>query len=287
MTGPLRAETLPLPTRLGNISVSLNRTEFLFPLFSVQPLGNLTAITLQVPHNLSFRFEDVRQRILVVHEGDKSSDPVFLQTMTNSIHVIRTCDSIFIPQAASCQPVVTHADGRLVTQFSPASPGEVLVAYALGLGDTVPSAVTGAAAQAAQLRTPVELHFDFTPNAPATDTRRLTGTTISPLYAGLVAGAVGLYQINFRVPDVPRQLTRCGGSVLSNLTVSMGQSPTPNALGDPGSFTGVGICVQPAEQLNDEMSGDSRKGDGERLYFKKDSFPQLRIEKQSSKKKLE
>jgi uncharacterized protein (TIGR03437 family) len=284
LTEPLRAEATPLPTRLGNISVSLNRSDVFLPLISIQPLGNIAAITLQIPYNLSFRAEDIRQRFLIVHEGDKASDPVFLETMTNRIHIVSTCDAIFITRADSCQPVITHGDGRLVSQRDPARAGEALIAYALGLGDTNPSASTGVpAAQPAQPRTPVELSFDFTPNAPPVDVRRLMGATVRPLYVGLVPGLIGLYQINFTVPDIPRQVARCGGSTLSNLTVSMGQLPVPNALGSPGSFTGAGICVQPSENMAVEMIDRREENSFEELFFSVDDYLRLKIEKQANR----
>jgi uncharacterized protein (TIGR03437 family) len=58
-----------------------------------------------------------------------------------------------------------------------------------------------------------------------------------PLYSGLVPGYVGLYQINFIVPQPPAGILSCSGTVQSNLTVSVGGQT---------SFEGAGICVTPA-----------------------------------------
>ena len=56
-----------------------------------------------------------------------------------------------------------------------------------------------------------------------------------PLYAGLVAGFAGLYQINFQLPDAKPPIT-CAPSagISSNLTVTVSS---------PWSFDGVGICL--------------------------------------------
>ena len=52
-----------------------------------------------------------------------------------------TAPSLF--QSAPGTILATHADGSLITQSSPASPGEVVVIYAVGLGHTVPDTYLG------------------------------------------------------------------------------------------------------------------------------------------------
>jgi hypothetical protein len=51
-----------------------------------------------------------------------------------------------------------------------------------------------------------------------------------------VQGYIGLYQINFVVPQPPAGIEACSGAVYSNLTVSVGGL---------FSFDGAGICVTP------------------------------------------
>jgi uncharacterized protein (TIGR03437 family) len=68
----------------------------------------------------------------------------------------------------------------------------------------------------------------------------LQSTTGADQVAALTSGFVGLYQVNFVVPELPAgYLWRCG-MVNSNLTVSIGRKT---------SFDGAGICVVlPGEQ---------------------------------------
>ena len=148
--------------------------------------------------------------------------------------------------------MVTHIDGSMVTQGNPAQGGEVLVAYAVGLGLTTPAVATG---QAAATATPTYetfvLDFNFRPNALATRPVPLCSCPASapncplpcpvlpiPLYSGLTPGFVGLYQINFIMPPPPEGTQACSGTVQSNLTVSVGGQY---------SFDGAGICVAPPE----------------------------------------
>jgi uncharacterized protein (TIGR03437 family) len=59
-----------------------------------------------------------------------------------------------------------------------------------------------------------------------------------PLYSALTPGFVGLYQINFTLPQPPVGTQACSGTVHSNLTVSVGGQT---------SFDGAGICVAPPQ----------------------------------------
>jgi uncharacterized protein (TIGR03437 family) len=80
--------------------------------------------------------------------------------------------------------IAEHADGTLVNNASPASPGEEIILYAEGLGSVNPSAIPGSAVQVGALvKTPkVEIG----------------GLWAVVAFAGLVSP--GLYQVNFVVP---------------------------------------------------------------------------------------
>lgn len=145
-----------------------------------------------------------------------------------------------------CAPLVTHADGSLVSAISPANAGEALTAWVFGLGSTTPAAATGQIARAAPAAEQFYLDFNYSINALAT--KPFTGdpdrVPLKPAYAGLAPGYVGLYQVNFTVPEGPANgIGRCatpgsyapGTNVIqSNLTVS---------IGGQFSFDGAGICV--------------------------------------------
>ena len=89
--------------------------------------------------------------------------------------------------------IATRADGSVITPANPAKPGEVVVLYATGLGRTVPDAGYG------------EVPTTAAPIARQGDLKiTLGGTAVDPrqiIYAGVVPGFGGLYQINLRLPD--------------------------------------------------------------------------------------
>jgi uncharacterized protein (TIGR03437 family) len=89
--------------------------------------------------------------------------------------------------------IAVRLNGALVSRESPASPGDVLILYATGLGETVPPPRAGEIAQAAAplaATAGFELHFDGNRVAPG-----------DVLYVGLAPGFAGLYQINVRLPQ--------------------------------------------------------------------------------------
>jgi uncharacterized protein (TIGR03437 family) len=81
----------------------------------------------------------------------------------------------------------THANGTLVGKAAPAAPGETIVIYGTGLGATTPALVPGVLpSDAFPLATPPQVTIGGDP------------ATVS--FAGVVAGAAGVYQINVQVP---------------------------------------------------------------------------------------
>jgi len=259
LTRPVRADRLPLPTTLTGISVSMQQLygppgDIPLPLFSVERFetcvppstecGKFTAVTVEIPVELApnipltGRPPNIAQ--LVVSENGVRGGAASLNPMTDSINVLRSCGTLgaFSPDCNAS--IVTHADGSLVTASNPAKSGEVLVMYALGLGLTNPIVKSGEPTPVPAPITSALIGFDLRPNAPPMRPRPrvpMGGPIPQPglLFVGLVPGLVGLYQINFLVPNVPSQTPRCEGEVRSNLTVSIGKDR---------SFDGAGICVE-------------------------------------------
>lgn len=251
----------------GNVQGDISATvQGLFaPVLEVRPGSNcaaaticsgLTAITIQIPYELNSGcgFPPVCNAIaltqLVVTSNGVAGPPIDLMPLPDQVHMLTGCDTV-VPGATGtapfnslpCAPLVTHANGSLVTAGNPAQGGELVVAYAVGLGATTPAIATGQAASAA---TPASetfyLDFNFRPNAlpakPMQPTLSFGPTYPIPLYAGLVPGYAGLYQINFVVVPPPVGVQPCSGQVQSNLTVSVGGL---------ASFDGVGLCVTPSQ----------------------------------------
>jgi uncharacterized protein (TIGR03437 family) len=242
----------------GNISATIQNQAA--PVLEVRPgpacesapCSSVTGVTIQVPYgivtgcsvSLVVCPDVIALTQLVVTVGGVAGAAFDLNPLPDRVHMLTACDTV-LPSGSGiapdsglpCAPLVTHADGSLVTPASPAQGGEELVAYAVGLGVTTPAVATGEAATGA---TPtVEtfyLDFNFRPNALATLPLQLAPlpTSAFPLYAGLAPGYAGLYQINFVVLQPPAGLPACSSTVQSNLTVSVGGQT---------SFDGAGICV--------------------------------------------
>ncbi len=93
-------------------------------------------------------------------------------------------------------PIITHADGSLVTPDAPARPAEVLIVYATGLGQLDNAPRTGEPSPASPLAT-----------LQATPSVIVSGQEANVLFAGLTPGLVGLAQINIQLSsDLPTSL---------------------------------------------------------------------------------
>jgi len=268
---PVLANTLPLPTQLAGISISFTQTDspqgpLSVPLLAVFPLescglsesppcSKLTGITLQIPFELSTgtsvpQFPPNRAQLTVLENGT-SATRIELTPQTDHIHILRIGDTITTPGTANTNPsrlspVVTHADGTLVSETSPARVGETLVLYAAGLGRTFPVVETGKPSPAPAPTASALLDLNYQPGAgpsrpepgfvlpvatPTAQAAEGFRHSVEPVFAGLTPGFVGLYQVNFVVPPAPSWLT----STACVLTVSVGGI---------NSFDGVPLCVE-------------------------------------------
>ncbi|MGD1098163.1 MAG: hypothetical protein ABSB35_40015 [Bryobacteraceae bacterium] len=211
---------------LGNLQgdISASVSSLPAPVLEVRPASScsssalcsfLTAITVQIPYEFepSCYFTNPACEVelladLIVTVNGVAGAPIDLTPAADHVHILTGCDTAVPGGSGSklsngfpCAPLVTHADGSMVMQGSPAQGGEEVVAYAVGLGLTTPAVKTGQAATAA---TPTNetfyLDFNFRPNSLATKPILPAGfgpTLPIPLYTGLVPGYAGLYQINF------------------------------------------------------------------------------------------
>jgi uncharacterized protein (TIGR03437 family) len=85
---------------------------------------------------------------------------------------------------------ITHADGSLVSDTSPAAANETVVVYATGLGPVSGAMVTGNPASTTSLQ----------PTSPNQATANIGGINAPVSFSGLTPGFVGLCQINVQVP---------------------------------------------------------------------------------------
>jgi uncharacterized protein (TIGR03437 family) len=271
LSGPVTATSLPLPTSLAGISVTLRQLpppqEVAVPILAVRPFsscakslppgigpcGNYVVITIQMPFELGPTSNtNIYSAYLNVSENGIAGPEIEVNQMLDQVHVLYGCD-VQLQPSCSGNSQVAHADGTLVTNLKPAKPGEELVLYAYGLGTTSPAAATGQAAPASAPRPIFEttINFDHRPNAPPSRPiwppeckNSSTCPALEPVFSGLVPGYVGLYQVNFKVPLLTPGVPACGSNIapggyvgstlVSNLTVSV--------VG-VGSLDGAGICV--------------------------------------------
>jgi hypothetical protein len=253
--GFVKADGFPLPFTLGGFSATIHQTAknvlFKVPLLLVKqtnvctatasgpppPDCFITSLTVQIPYALGVHnplvaspIDDVGTTELVVSENGAASKSFALGPSFSQIHVLTNCDGGPVNSYGGlpCSWLVTHADGSLVSFSSPAKVGETVVAYAVGFGAPGSQAQDGVPSPAG-VSLPVDsykLTFSYTaivfPPPASAEPAIPTPLPQKPLYVGLVAGFVGLYQVNFVVPSPPILTMRCdGGGVFTNMAVTI------------------------------------------------------------------
>jgi uncharacterized protein (TIGR03437 family) len=171
--GPVTPKDFPFPTLVNGTTVLVGGVEA--PLFYVSP----TQINALIPAELAPAQE---YSILVAANGGYTLPETLVTT------AVRPGVLAFFPN----KPIIAqHADYSLITDASPAKPGENFTMYLLGMGDTDPKVATNAPA-------PSTPPFALVTTQPEV---RINGAAAPVSYAGLTPGTVGLYQINTKVPD--------------------------------------------------------------------------------------
>ena len=258
-TARVAAQTLPLPRSLEGFSVSLRQTYLGLqgidvPILAVEPVrnacsilsaavrcGSYTALTVQVPGELVPNIPialGIPPNVadFIVSVDGTESEPIRLNPVPDAVHILNACDLVISGPRGSCNPLIAHADGRPVTAQNPVISGEVVTMYAVGLGTTNPPVQTGAAAAQPISMGPLGLVRIEIEQRPPTNSEPLVDVRESTaIYAGLVQGYVGLYQINFRIPPIPPSTPSCDAARFSNLLVRYKLS----------SESSVGICARP------------------------------------------
>lgn len=212
LTQPVFAGTGKLPTSLAGISVTIaQETNLPAPILVVSPAPRcpncpvMTAITIQVPYELYQPPAGggiVQSVDLFVTENGVAGNWTIVLPWPDQIHILRAHDTVFggsVPTNDAGPWELTHADGTLVSNANPATVGEELIAYAVGLGATNPAVPTGQPATqptptAATFRLGFDFRADASPSAPPFP------AVATPVFTGLTPGYPGLYQINFVVP---------------------------------------------------------------------------------------
>ncbi len=167
------ADKIPLPTTLGGTQVKFNGVAA--PLFFTSGLQ----INVQVPAAL-LGATSARMEVVGPNGSDVSTVPLSLAAVSPGIFSF-TSDG-------KGPGAILHADSfAAVTSDNPARPGEIVLIFATGLGQTNPPLREGEAVSSA---TPI------TGSAIVT----IGGQRAAVQYAGLAPGFAGLYQVNAVVP---------------------------------------------------------------------------------------
>jgi len=197
-SGQTSATAFPLPVSVAGTSVIIGGIAS--PLFYVAP-GQINA---QIP----FELASGNQYQVIVNANGALSTPVSIQVNTVAPGVLGF---------ASGELVAQRPDGSLVSDASPAKPGDVLVLYLAGMGLTDNPAVTTGAGAPGLSPGDTLAH----PQVPPTLT--MDGSPVHITFAGLTPGLVGLYQVDFQVPagaaDGERQLVLYQSGTAANQTL--------------------------------------------------------------------
>jgi uncharacterized protein (TIGR03437 family) len=200
-SGTTNAQSLPLPTNLGNVTVTINGVNA--PLFYVSP----TQITAMVPYSIS----GANYATVSVSNNGTASNSV-------TMYVRKSSPGVFsLAQSGMGQAAAEHGDYSVISSSNPAHTGETVTIYVGGLGAVNPAVQSGAAAPS---------------NPPSSVTGGVlvtfNGITANPpAFAGLTPTAAGLYQINVAIPAglkagdaVVNVLTAEGSTAAATLSVA-------------------------------------------------------------------
>jgi uncharacterized protein (TIGR03437 family) len=165
LSAPASASGFPLPTRLGGANVRVNGVPA--PLF----YSSFGQIAFQMPSGTA-----IGTALVQVERGGQAGNTV----------------SVDVAERAPRVVAVTDLSYNLRDVDHPARAGDTLILWAIGLGPTIPAVADGAPAPAS-------------PSAvvtvtPTVEFFRGSTRSVTPSFAGLSAGAAGLYQVMVTVP---------------------------------------------------------------------------------------
>jgi uncharacterized protein (TIGR03437 family) len=200
--GVLGDSGVPLPPQLGSTSVVLSGR--ILPLLYVSP----NQVNVAIPYDVQV---DSAQQ-LVVLRGNALSVPVPLAVFDSEPAILS------VPGNGSGQGLIFNAiTGVLADMNAPATAGDVLVIYTLGLGAVNPTIDIENGAPLSPLSMTV-----------ANITVTIGGVPASVVFSGLTPQYVGLYQVNLVVPSgiapgsqVPVTLSVAGKSLQGNVYMAI------------------------------------------------------------------
>jgi uncharacterized protein (TIGR03437 family) len=175
---PELAQSLPLPTTLGGVQVSIDGV--LAPIDYVSP----NQINVLVPYGAAGN----QYAVFQVSNNGAVSNAVTVYQSPTAPGVFTSTNGGFAPGVGPAAAL--HADFSAVTKSNPAKIGETLQLFVTGLGAVTPAVADGAAAPSSPLSL-VDADVGI----------QVDGISASVTFKGLTPGYAGLYQVNFVMPD--------------------------------------------------------------------------------------
>ncbi|MBV8818597.1 MAG: hypothetical protein JO022_09595, partial [Acidobacteriaceae bacterium] len=189
----------------GAVPVSLDGVSVVLTLFGAPRMAYVgyvspTQVNFLLPTDLA-----VASTTVAVRNAAGTSTPVPLSTQA-------TAPQLFVSNGSAVAAI--HADGTAISSSSPAAPGETISIFGSGMGPTTPAQIPGQLPDS---------------SAPCTTTPQVTigGAAATVASGGVVAGSVGLYQINVKVPanapngDLPLMVQIGTATSASNAVISV------------------------------------------------------------------
>jgi uncharacterized protein (TIGR03437 family) len=196
----MATKEMPLPTALGESCLTVNGIPV--PMLFVSP----NQINGQLPFNVD------GSATMTLHTPGGVSDNFYLSILPAAPSIFRSGTA---GPTTGLATVVRADNNELVTPTNPIHPNDTVVIYATGLGRTSPAIDSGQPAPS-----------DPLPYAIISPTVTLGGVSLAVLYAGLVPGEVGVYQINAAIPggvpqgmDIPLVINQGGSSTSLSVRV--------------------------------------------------------------------
>ncbi len=188
INGVIAADHYPLPLELAGVRVTIGETRA--PLFAVVELGGYQQINLQVP------WEAAGATNIDIQQGGERGGVVLPNVLA---------PGDFFRLADGSGAFQHSADYALVSARNPARAGEVVVGYLTGLlTRPVPSIPTGQPSPVGQPgweNTVLKPAFGVPRPVWEIAVGASPQISIAPLFLGLAPGLVGVYQVNFTVPE--------------------------------------------------------------------------------------
>jgi uncharacterized protein (TIGR03437 family) len=177
----IATQQIPLPTALGESCLTVNGVAVPMLFVSAQQING------ELPANV------IGNATMTLRTPGGISDNFYFTILPVAPSIFRT--GMAGPETGLAT-IFRDDNGELITPTNPIHPNDVITIYATGMGATSPAVASGMPATA-----------DPLPNTVIAASVTLGGVPLNVLYAGLVPGEVGVYQVNASVPSgVPQGL---------------------------------------------------------------------------------